>query len=140
MYVYCAHSYYASPPTGVWVDRVTGSWSASTLTWNNKPGSTNITSTQVYRGQWAVFDVTGVVKAWIDGTSTNYGFKLHTNGNGQTYWKKFYASENSTNKPYLSITYRIPAPNAPTGCLRPRGWQLRVGGPQVGSGTGGHGL
>ncbi|HEY8341568.1 MAG TPA: DNRLRE domain-containing protein [Calditerricola sp.] len=115
LYVYCAHSYYVSTPTGVWVDRVTGSWTASTLTWNNKPGSTNITSTQVYRGQWAVFDVTGVVKAWVDGTSTNYGFKLHTNGNGQTYWKKFYASENSTNKPYLSITYRIPAPNAPTG-------------------------
>jgi hypothetical protein len=49
--------------------------------------------------------VTGTVRAWVGGEKSNYGFKLHENGNGKTYWKKFYASGNSTNQPYLAVTY-----------------------------------
>lgn len=112
--IYTAHSYYPTTPTGLWLDAVSASWSPSTITWNNKPSSTPITSTQVYKGQWANFDVTSTVKQWAAGTKPNYGFKLHTNGNGQTFWKRFYASENSTNKPYLSVTYSYPTMEAPT--------------------------
>lgn len=112
--IYTAHSYYPTTPTGLWIDAVNSNWSPSTITWNNKPASTPITSTQVYKGQWANFDVTSTVKDWATGTKPNYGFKLHTNGNGQTFWKRFYASENSTNKPYLSVTYSYPTMAAPT--------------------------
>lgn len=111
--VYTAHSYYPTTPTGVWLDTVNANWSPSTVTWNNKPASTALTSTQVYKGQWANFNVTSTIQQWAAGTKTNYGFKLHTNGNGQTYWKRFYASENSTNKPYLSVTYSYPQQAAP---------------------------
>ncbi|PKH09751.1 DNRLRE domain-containing protein [Planomicrobium sp. MB-3u-38] len=112
--VYTSHSYYPTTATGLWIDAVSAAWSPSTLTWNNKPASTAITSTNVYKGQWANFNVTSTVQQWATGTKANYGFKLHTNGNGQTYWKRFYASENSTNKPYLSVTYSYPTPAAPT--------------------------
>lgn len=89
-HVYVTHSYYATTPTGLWLDAVNGPWSASTLTWNNKPSSTNIGKVDVARDQWAQFDVTNTVKEWASGTKPNYGFKLHTNGNGQTYWKKLF--------------------------------------------------
>ncbi|WP_341963521.1 DNRLRE domain-containing protein (plasmid) [Planococcus maritimus] len=112
--IYTAHSYYETTPTGLWIDAVSTNWSPSTITWNNKPSSTPITSTEVYKGQWANFDVTSTVKQWVDGTKPNYGFKLHTNGNGKTHWKRFYASENNTNKPYLSVTYSYPTMEAPT--------------------------
>ncbi|WP_246861331.1 DNRLRE domain-containing protein [Bacillus sp. REN3] len=113
--VYVTHSYYASTANGLWIDSVNDSWSAGTLNWNNKPASTNITSVNVHRDQWAQFNVTNTVKAWVDGTKSNYGFKLHTNGNGQSHWKKVVSSVNSTYKPYLSVTYTIPTPETPTG-------------------------
>ncbi|MCP1188559.1 DNRLRE domain-containing protein [Priestia flexa] len=114
--IYTAHSY-SSTATNVWLDRVDGSWSPGSVTWNTKPGSTNIATASVAKGQTANFDVTNTVKDWVAGTKPNYGFKLHENGNGQSYWKKFYASENSSNKPYLSVNYHYPTINAPTGTV-----------------------
>ncbi|WP_155008756.1 DNRLRE domain-containing protein [Priestia megaterium] len=114
--IYTAHSY-SSTATNVWLDRVDGNWSPGSVTWNTKPGSTNIATASVAKGQTANFDVTNTVKDWVAGTKPNYGFKLHENGNGQSYWKKFYASENSSNKPYLSVNYHYPTVNAPTGTV-----------------------
>lgn len=114
--IYTAHSY-SSTATNVWLDRVDGNWSPGSLTWNTKPNSTNIATTSTAKDQMASFDVLNTVKDWVAGTKPNYGFKLHENGNGQTYWKKFYASENSTNKPYLAVDYHYPTLNAPTGTV-----------------------
>ncbi|WP_455583728.1 DNRLRE domain-containing protein [Geobacillus zalihae] len=114
-HVYVTHSYYTTTPTGLWLDVVDSSWSASTLTWSNQPSSTNIGKVDVARDQWAQFDVTNTVKEWAFGTKPNYGLKLHTNGNGQTYWKKVVSTTNSSYKPYLSVTYTIPVPHTPTG-------------------------
>lgn len=114
--IYTAHSY-SSTATNVWLDRVDGNWSPGSLTWNTKPNSTNIATTSTAKDQMASFDVLSTVKDWVAGTKPNYGFKLHENGNGQTYWKKFYASENSTNKPYLAVDYHYPTLNAPTGTV-----------------------
>ncbi|MDH6651021.1 UNVERIFIED_ORG: RHS repeat-associated protein [Bacillus sp. PvP124] len=114
--IYTAHSY-SSTATNVWLDRVDGNWSPGSVTWNTKPGSTNVATASVAKGQTANFDVTNTVKDWVAGTKPNYGFKLHENGNGQSYWKKFYASENSSNKPYLSVNYHYPTVNAPTGTV-----------------------
>ncbi len=80
--VYVTHSYYPSTPTGLWLDEVNSTWASTSITWNNKPSSTNIDNVNVARDQWAQFDVTNTVKAWLAGTKNNYGFKLHTNGNG----------------------------------------------------------
>ncbi|MEK4671145.1 DNRLRE domain-containing protein [Niallia sp. FSL R7-0271] len=109
---YVTHSYYATQKTGLWLDRVTGPWYADELTWNNKPGSTKITSTTVARDQWATFPVKDTVQSWIDGEFQNDGFKLHTNGNGQTYWKKLSSAE-TENVAKLVISYHYPTMKNP---------------------------
>jgi len=114
--IYTAHSY-SSAATNVWLDHVDGNWSPGSVTWNTKPGSTNIATTSTVKDQMASFDVLNTVKDWVAGTKPNYGFKLHENGNGQTYWKKFYASENSANKPYLAVDYHYPTLSTPTGTV-----------------------
>jgi len=110
---YVAHSYYGTKATGLWLDTVNSSYDNAKVTWNNKPGSKNIGKTDVHKGQWATFDVTSIVKAWNTGTA-NYGFKFHTNGNGQDHWKKLISSANSANKPYIEVTYTIPKAETPT--------------------------
>ncbi|MFC0187186.1 DNRLRE domain-containing protein [Fictibacillus aquaticus] len=115
--LYTGHSYYPSTVTGVWADEAGGSssWTETGMTWNNKPPTktANIASDTVYKGQWAELPVTNTVKNWVEGKSTNYGFKIHTSTFGTSYWKKFYSSENSTNKPFLSVTYHYPTTTTP---------------------------
>ncbi|WP_416729349.1 DNRLRE domain-containing protein [Fictibacillus sp. JL2B1089] len=125
--VFVTHSYYATTPNGLWLDEVSGSWTETGLTWNNKPSSVNIGKIDVMREQWGEFNVLNTVKAWAAGTKTNNGFKLHTNGNTQAYWKKVVSSDNSTNKPFLAVTYHYNAPPAPTATAHSNG---------TGSGTG----
>ena len=111
--IYNVHSYYPETNTGIWLDRVNGPWDESTLKWSNKPTSSLFTSTSVYKGNWATFNVKNAVNDWIKGTTPNYGFKLHTNGNGQTFWKKFYSYEHGVldYRPHLNISYSYPSPS-----------------------------
>ena len=56
--------------------RVTGSWSESGITWNNRPGYAesvgSISSTYDFTGRQE-FDVTSLVSNWINGNVSNYG-------------------------------------------------------------------
>lgn len=111
--IYNIHSYYPGTNTGIWLDRVNGPWDESTLKWSNKPTSSLFTSTSVHKGNWATFNVKNAVNDWIKGTTPNYGFKLHTNGNGQTFWKKFYSYEHGVldYRPHLNISYSYSSPS-----------------------------
>ncbi|MCL1632797.1 DNRLRE domain-containing protein [Sporolactobacillus sp. CPB3-1] len=111
--VYVTHSYYTTQKTGLWVDRANSYWNANQLTWNNRPSSTNITSTSVARDQWATLNVKSAVQGFVKGDYSNEGFKFHTNGNGQTYWKKITAGE-SANKAKLAISYHYPTMTNPS--------------------------
>ncbi|SFS88826.1 RHS repeat-associated core domain-containing protein [Marininema halotolerans] len=118
--VHVDHAYYFAPTAnGLWLDEVSGDWSESSLTWkvqqDKKITSKNIGMQNVARGQDVAFDVKSTVQNWANGTKTNYGFKFHTNGNKQTFWKKLGSSESTSNKPYLSVTYHAPKPNVPKG-------------------------
>ncbi|MGF9977327.1 DNRLRE domain-containing protein [Viridibacillus arvi] len=110
---YVTHAYYADQKNGLWVDEVKGTWGANELTWNNKPSSTKITSTTVGRDEWAHFNVTDTIQAWVSGERSNYGFKFHTNGNGKTYWKKITAAE-SAKKAKVVIAYHYEKMPTPT--------------------------
>lgn len=97
---------------GVKAYRVTSSWSSSTVTWNNKPSYSTIGPTGActsFSGDWYQMDATSLVKQWLNGTYTNYGFLLkeptETNSNQKTRW---YSSDApSPNKPELVIRYGI---------------------------------
>lgn len=110
---YVTHTYSSTEKTGLWLDKVNASWLSGTITWNNKPSSTNIASTIVGRDQWANFNVTETIQNIADGNQENYGFKLHTNGNGQTYWKQLSAAENA-NKTKIVVNYHYPTMKSPT--------------------------
>lgn len=110
---YVTHAYYATQKNGLWVDEANSKWAINEINWNNKPSSTKISSTLVGRDEWAKLDVKNTLQAWVSEERPNTGFKLHTNGNGQTYWKKITASE-SANKPKLVIAYHYDQMPTPT--------------------------
>ena len=99
---------YATP--GIRAYRVTQNWTSSAVTWNNKPSYTTSGGTSACTldsGSWYKIDATAMVKSWIQGTYSNYGFLLkepsETNTNQKTKW---YSSDApSPNKPELVIDY-----------------------------------
>lgn len=105
---YVTWSYYGTQQTELWVDRANASWSETGVTWETRPTSTNLDSTNVARDQWANFDVTSFVSQIAAGTRSDYGFKLHTNGNSTTHWKQITASETGTNRTRLNVSYSYP--------------------------------
>ena len=111
------HQWY-NAPTAVrsWVDRVNGSWTESGLTWNNKPGSTNLGYVDTVKATTAYFTVTSTVQSWVNGSVTNHGLKIHQNGNNYTYWKRLIASEQGGSyPPMLIVDYHRPVgtPSSP---------------------------
>jgi len=96
-------------PTSVSVKRVTGSWSSSSITWNNKPGFTNeyASTLSLYSNNWYRANVTNMIKRWIYDGYTNYGFLLiDSTESGTNHWTTFYSSDApSPNKPELHINY-----------------------------------
>ena len=90
--------------------RVTGSWTSGQLTWNNKPGySTSGASptAAMYSDDWYFTYITNMVKGWLNGTYSNYGFVLKdATESSSGPWSTFYSSEAaSPNKPELHIRY-----------------------------------
>lgn len=120
---YVKWSYSPDTKTGMWIDSVNSNWSETALNWNTRPTSSNISSTSVSRNQWANFDVTSAIKTIANGSRTDYGFKLHANGNGQTFWKQLTASENSKNKTSMNVSYSYPQ----MGSLKASVFQSNIG-------------
>lgn len=90
--------------------RIGSSWSSCSATWNNQPniaeayGSKSVNHEDV--GDWFAFDVTNLVKGWVNNSFANYGVWLRgpeKSGSDSSY-RDFY-SMNSSYTPYLSITY-----------------------------------
>ncbi|KKU09976.1 MAG: Cartilage oligomeric matrix protein [Parcubacteria group bacterium GW2011_GWA1_45_7] len=58
--------------------RITGTWVEGTVTWDNQPGmsalSTNSVSTGTTDDVWKEWDVTADIQAFVDGTYSNYGW------------------------------------------------------------------
>lgn len=91
--------------------RNTGSWSSGTITWNNKPSyTTSECSTQATNDAgtswWRMYNLT-VVKKWLNGTYSQYGWMIKdATESGTTQWTTFYACDApSPNKPELHIEY-----------------------------------
>ena len=90
--------------------RVTGSWTSSTITWNNKPGVTSTYASgyaALYSNNWYRLYVTDIVQCWTYQTYSNNGFMLKDDTEtGDYQWTNFYSSDAaSPNKPELHITY-----------------------------------
>ncbi len=98
------------------VNQVTGSWSSTTVTWNNRPPSADhvIASDSFAYGEncsgskWRVIDLgkkgTDLVEGWVNGSVANHGLAMWADFASSGPWKRF-GSANSANKPYLAITH-----------------------------------
>ena len=96
--------------------RVTGVWSESTITWNNKPSYyvspfSYITLPGAVTGNFVEWDMKYMVQYWVKGTYPNRGVMLmDTNEATAEAWKGFYSSDwtNAIQRPKLTITYWDP--------------------------------
>ena len=87
--------------------RVTGSWSSSTLTWNNQPGAEAFLNLAASGQFYNTYDVTEVVSGWYSGKYPNYGFMIQDPGwSDVTLWN-LYSSDcgNSNVMPGLQVCY-----------------------------------
>jgi uncharacterized repeat protein (TIGR01451 family) len=108
--VYLVGSYdFPSTARTITTYRISSNWSESSVTWNSRPsyaeayGSANITS-----GAWGwySFDVTNLVRGWVNGSLLNYGIMLRgpeVSGTDSS-WRSFSTRE-GTNSPKLVLTY-----------------------------------
>ena len=90
--------------------RVGANWTSSTITWNNMPAyaTDNYTSPASYvTNDWYRLNVTQIVRRWVLGEVSNYGFMLKdSTESGTTQWTSFYSSDApSPNKPELHVVY-----------------------------------
>jgi hypothetical protein len=88
--------------------RATNSWSSSSVTWNNQPGygeSYGSASVSSSPGSWYSFDVTNLVRGWVNGSVSNYGIVLRASESSSTGIRLGFATVNSSYDPYLQITY-----------------------------------
>jgi YD repeat-containing protein len=96
-----------------WVERVTQSWSATTLTWNNRPATVDdleVGYLESHEGKWASLDVTDHYQRVVNGTLPEHGFKIHATGTPKGNWKRVISREQSSGsmadkKPILRITW-----------------------------------
>lgn len=98
------------------VHQVTGSWSSTTVTWNNRPASFDhlIADDSFAYGvdcggsKWRVIDLdrkgVELVQGWVDGSKANHGLALWADFDTSGPWKRF-GSANSASKPYLAVTH-----------------------------------
>jgi hypothetical protein len=105
---YCSYVGHSQPRT-VTVYRANANWSESSVTWNNKPGYAEAygsASVPLDTGEWHSFDVTSLVRGWMNGSFSNQGLMLRaseTSGD-EFAWIGFFTGESSSD-PYISITY-----------------------------------
>lgn len=90
--------------------KVDSSWTASSITWNNMPSTTQqaLSENNAGQNQWVRFNVSSIVAKWASSPpqADNHGFSIRAGSESDSsYFKKFSASENSTYKPYVEVTY-----------------------------------
>ncbi|MEO5561773.1 MAG: DNRLRE domain-containing protein [Chitinophagaceae bacterium] len=111
---YPGSPYYGYAPENMgWVQQVTANWNESTITWNNKPGTTITnrvalpTTTTLWNFNATDIDVTSMVNSIVS-TNSNFGFCLLLQ-NEAIYRSVIFASSDATNavlRPKLVVTYK----------------------------------
>lgn len=91
-------------PNTMTAAQVTSDWNESTITWNNKPSSTNSVSGDASCTRpFYYFDIKNIVENWHSG-QPNYGLKVYGPKNG-TWERKAY---NDQNQIYITVGYTLP--------------------------------
>jgi uncharacterized repeat protein (TIGR01451 family) len=101
-----------SQPRTVTIYRADAGWSESSVTWNNKPGcaeSYASASVSVTSRGWHSFDMTNLVRGWVNGSFSNYGLMVRApETSGSEFALLEFATHDyygTTYDPYLEVTY-----------------------------------
>jgi hypothetical protein len=104
-FYFTVSSFQNTPNTVVTAKIVTSSWAEGSVTYNTAPtvgssiGDVTISSAAQYS-----IDITTQVQNWLNGTDTNYGFRLEVGGSlADQIYSKDYATASS--RPYLILVY-----------------------------------
>lgn len=110
---YPGSPYNSSGTNPAWVKRVTGSWTASVITWNNQPTTTttNAVGIPASTSQWnysVTLNVTALVQDIINsGQNNGFSMELQT----EAYYRSLIftgpRNANVNNRPKLVVTYEI---------------------------------
>jgi hypothetical protein len=94
------------------IRRITASWTEAGVNSSSNPASTTTDQVQMSNpvttgaGNVDEKDVTAIVQSWIDGTNSNFGFKLHsTTNNNAAHSLHSSDTANPADEPYLEITF-----------------------------------
>jgi hypothetical protein len=107
-----------------WAYRLTQSWTEGGVTWNRYDGSNTWTtqggdyttadgsSSIVPNGGWTIWDVTSIVKSWVEGGLPNNGFLIRDGDESSTtyYHAQFYSKDEATSnglRPILEVDYTL---------------------------------
>jgi hypothetical protein len=92
--------------------RISSSWSSSSVTWNSGVGYAEAYGSRAIPSRtwgWYWFDVTDLLRGWVNNTFTNYGVMVRSNeSSGNDSARLGFATLNYSGTdydPYLSITY-----------------------------------
>ncbi len=86
-----------------------GNWSEGSVNWDNRPvASTDLVPATVPTGvAWRQYDVTKVVRKWVEEGLPNDGFVLIPSASGE-WMRSFDSSEVEGWGPYLAVSYTLP--------------------------------
>jgi hypothetical protein len=102
------------------IQPITTDWIETSVAWNGQPSVNSadaifITEDPFYNAIYHDFDITNIVKKWLDGEIVNRGIRVEQTGDygGTGIWVRFYSSDSTINRPKLTVIYNLP-PTAPT--------------------------
>ncbi|OGY23081.1 MAG: hypothetical protein A2172_05225 [Candidatus Woykebacteria bacterium RBG_13_40_15] len=120
LYMYMRDCSGSEESNSLHIDRVTSSWSEKTATWDNSKNifaswySVSAPCSSMH--SYLKFDATSLVKAWFNGTYSNWGFYIWGKETAVESWgKRFFSKEDTSNKPKLVVVYNVPAQGPSTG-------------------------
>ncbi len=118
------HAWNGGSGYGYQVDVAGGSWSPSSITWNNQPGSiwgvagtwngspaSYSTTCNNVSGRWEYTTLSASLMNTVSLSSTYYGFELVASSESDSnYWKILDSSQIGSCSPYLTLTYSPDTP------------------------------
>jgi hypothetical protein len=114
VYLYAIGNTTEMLPVGVSAHPITNPWAETGVTWYGQPpvGAAEVTAPiSLPYPAWKAWPVTNMVRDWHANPAQNYGVELRGPrlGMGTSYYL-FFRSRDSSPKPQLDVTYRLPSP------------------------------
>jgi hypothetical protein len=91
--------------------RITTDWDYTTVKWNKRPVWDDAVESKITvtnNTGWFSWDITSLIKRMVDNSVPNYGIFMKKDDSASPTIRKFNSPSNSTNPPFLEVTYKVP--------------------------------